>query len=152
MNKQNKFALTKRPGKPGQKCECRRPGCKGCSKPTESKARAVVATLIGEGFDPELEELEASELEGAEHEVAREHDETDMSNPEERTEVEIAHEILGALDNEDEDVESRHETIRGLCHELLDLHGKEEGEGPEGGPEGEGEQDSLEDFEADLGL
>lgn len=116
----------------------------------------VVATLIGEraDFDPselEHEEMESPELEASEHAEAGEHDETDMSIPEERTEVEIAHEILGALDNDDEDMESRHETIRGLCHELLDLHGKSE-EGMEGEAGEAGEQDSLEDFESELGL
>lgn len=150
-------------GKPSSKCACGRPGCKGCSKPTESKARQVVATLIGEaGFDPrdmgpeEHEELESPGHESGEHEGG-EHDETDMSIPEERTEVSIASEILSALDSEDEDVESRLEHVRALAQEILDLHDQgEEGEegvdGEEGPLPGDGEPENLEDFESELGL
>jgi hypothetical protein len=129
------------------------------SKQTESKARMVVASLIGEdGFDPEEMKRRGSEPELPDGPMDREeieHDETDLSNPEERTEVEIAHEILGKLDNDEEDIESRHEAIRALCQELLDMHevSREDDDGPMGGPgDGEGEQDGLEEFESELGL
>lgn len=154
----NKF--TSRPkkflaNKPKSACECRRPGCKGCSKPTESKARKVVATLIGESnFEPE-DDLPVSDIDREPHSPELD-DEPQMSHDEEeRTEVVIANEILAAVDNEDEDVESRLETVRTLGYELLELHGED---GVEDGVDDDvagptaGDQDSLEDFEADLGL
>jgi hypothetical protein len=48
--------------------------------------------------------------------VSEEHDETDMSNPEERTEVHIAKEILSATDME---------KVKTLAKELLKMHGQE---------------------------
>lgn len=48
--------------------------------------------------------------------VSEEHDETDMSNPEERTEVHIARELLSATDME---------KVKSLAQELLKMHGQE---------------------------
>ena len=48
--------------------------------------------------------------------VSEEHDETDMSNPEERTEVHIARELLKATDME---------KVKYLAQELLKMHGQE---------------------------
>jgi len=49
-------------------------------------------------------------------EMEENHDETDMSNPEERTEVHIANEILSATDME---------KVKTLAQELLKMHGQE---------------------------
>ena len=51
-----------------------------------------------------------------EHEDDKKHKETDMSNPEERTEVHIAREILSATDME---------KVKTLAKELLKMHGQE---------------------------
>lgn len=48
--------------------------------------------------------------------VSEEHDETDMSNPEERTEVHIAKDLLSATDME---------KVKSLAQELLKMHGQE---------------------------
>ena len=48
--------------------------------------------------------------------VLEDHDETDMSNPEERTEVHIARELLSATDME---------KVKSLAQELLKMHGQE---------------------------
>jgi thymidylate kinase len=50
------------------------------------------------------------------HPMEENHDETDMSNPEERTEVHIAKEILSATDME---------KVKTLAKELLKMHGQE---------------------------
>ncbi len=100
--------------------------CKKCASEygdmkTESKAQQVVNRLVGESemdllatADPDL----ASEMENS-------HDETDMGNPEERTEVNIANEIIHTLDNEDMSMEERHAAIHDLANELLDMHGQD---------------------------
>ena len=66
---------------------------------------------------------ELSEVDGIEftdssssHSMEENHDETDMSNPEERTEVHIAKEILSATDME---------KVKSLAQELLKMHGQE---------------------------
>ena len=100
----------------------------GCgSLKTESQAQQVVNRLVGESdmdllatADPGMAELMA----GAKHPGG--HDETNMDNPEERTEVEIANEILDVLDNDDIAMDERHETVRGLANELLAMHGQED--------------------------
>ena len=101
--------------------------CAGESSRTESKAKQVVNRLVGESdmdllatADPGMAELMA----GAKRMGG--HDETDMDNPEERTEVEIANEILDVLDNDEVDMDERHETVRGLANELLAMHGQED--------------------------
>jgi hypothetical protein len=48
--------------------------------------------------------------------VSEDHNETDMSNPEERTEVHIARELLSATDME---------KVKALAQELLKMHGQE---------------------------
>jgi hypothetical protein len=107
--------------------------CKKCATEgdmkTESKAQQVVNRLVGESdldllatADPDL----ASEMSAG---GMGSHDETDMGNPEERTEVEIAHEIIQALDNEDMAMEERHATIHDLANELLAMHGQDETSG-----------------------
>jgi hypothetical protein len=68
----------------------------------------------------------ATELMAGAKRMGDNHDETDMDNPEERTEVEIANEILDVLDNDDVDMDERHETVRGLANELLAMHGQED--------------------------
>lgn len=97
-------------------------------KTTESKAEQVVNRLVGESeldilatANPDLVSELSAGMDGT---GAGEHDETDMSNSEERTEVEIANEILGALDNDEMDVDERHETVRELANELLSMHGQ----------------------------
>ena len=50
------------------------------------------------------------------HPMEENHDETDMSNPEERTEVHIAKEILSATDMK---------KVKSLAQELLKMHGQE---------------------------
>jgi hypothetical protein len=58
------------------------------------------------------------------------HDETDMSNPEERTEVQIAKDILNAIDDhlnqEESDPVPTFEVIEHLAKELLKMHGQSE--------------------------
>lgn len=115
----------------------------GCgSMKTESQAQQVVNRLVGES-DLDLMAtsnpgMTAELMAGAKRMGG--HDETDMSNPEERTEVEIASEILDVIDNDEIDMDDRHEMIRDLANELLDMHGQEDdgqemGETP--GEEGE---------------
>jgi hypothetical protein len=48
--------------------------------------------------------------------VSENHDETDMSNPEERTEVHIARELLSTTDIN---------KVKSLAQELLKMHGQE---------------------------
>jgi hypothetical protein len=48
--------------------------------------------------------------------VSEDHDETDMSNKEERTEVHIARDLLKAADME---------KVKSLAQELLKMHGQE---------------------------
>jgi hypothetical protein len=117
----------------------------------ESKAHKVVNQLIGEAGDLELLAVADPDMvhdlaAGAADEM--DHEETDMSNPEERTEVDIAHEILDVLDNQEIEMEERHATIRELAHDLLAMHGQD-GEGEEPGEDfeelpGEGEGDDKE--------
>jgi len=62
--------------------------------------------LLAEKYSQVIENLNG-EAEG--------HDETDMSNPEERTEVHIANEILKATDMKQ---------VKSLAEELLKMHGQ----------------------------
>ena len=48
--------------------------------------------------------------------ISEDHDETDLANPEERTEVHIAREILSATDMK---------KVKSLAQELLKMHGQE---------------------------
>jgi|688.fasta_scaffold11820_10 hypothetical protein len=134
--------------------------CKKCASEygdmkTESKAEQVVNRLVGESdmdllatMDPKL----AGELGGG----MKSHEETDMSNPEERTEVQIAHDILDACDKalESGDTEDVHQ-VMDLARELLAMHGQadEEEEGEEGheasetAGEEKHEHDKDDDFE-----
>lgn len=100
---------------------------------TESRAEQVVNRLVGENVMDLLAAAGsgiASELDtdGNGRMDMHAHKETDMSNPEERKEVDIANDILMALDDEDEDtsMEELHANIRELAHELLDMHGQSE--------------------------
>lgn len=142
------------------KCTCATDGagkCKRCCMKTESRAEQVVNRLVGEnvmdllaaagsdiGSELDRDEDGKMDMHG--------HKETDMSNPEERKEVDIANDILMALDDDDVDMEERHANIRELAHELLDMHGQSEESDEEGneGPaheagEGEGIDDEFEE-------
>ena len=122
-------------------------------KTTESKAEQVVNRLVGESeldilatANPDLvSELSAGV--GAGGMGAGEHDETDMSNSEERTEVEIANEILGALDNDEMDMDERHETVRELANELLSMHGQGDTDPESSETPGEEASERDEEFE-----
>jgi hypothetical protein len=79
-----------------------------------------------------------------------EHDETDMGNPEERTEVEIANEILDVIDNDEVDMDERHQMVRDLANELLAMHGQEDddqgydlGDGSGDDDKGDGEFEEM---------
>lgn len=61
------------------------------------------------------QELAADHMTGMGDSYEGKHDETDMSNPEERTEVHIAKEILKATDME---------KVKSLAQELLKMHGQ----------------------------
>jgi hypothetical protein len=117
------------------KCTCgtdNKGKCKRCSMKTESRAEQVVNRLVGENVMDLLKaagsdmasELDADD-DGSMDMHAHDHDETDMSNPEERTEVDIANEILDTIDNESIEMEERHATVRELAHELLAIHGQD---------------------------
>ena len=123
------------------------PEFKRSLKPSvESKANLVVNKLIGlseneeefldrmpGGLDLPPDDLppEDRDTDGAE----------DLDTPEERTEVQIANDILAALDSEETDAEARLEQVRGLAQEILTLHG--EGEEGELGPDGPDTGDDL---------
>jgi hypothetical protein len=102
----------------------------GCgSMKTESQAQQVVNRLVGES---DLDLMATSnpgmtaELMAGAKGMDHEHDETDMGNPEERTEVEIANEILDVIDNDEVDMDERHQMVRDLANELLAMHGQED--------------------------
>ena len=67
---------------------------------------------FSESLDPLFDESKYE----ARGKLKEDHDETDMSNPEERTEVHIAREILKATDME---------KVKSLAQELLKMHGQE---------------------------
>lgn len=105
--------------------------CKKCAtkykggKPgkTESMANQVVNRLLRENMYAMTDEQGMS----SELPVGHDHEETDMTNPEERTEVEIAYEIIDVLDDDDDELEmdDRHNAIRDLANEILAMHGQE---------------------------
>lgn len=97
---------------------------------TESRAEQVVNRLVGENVMDLLMAAGsdmASELDtdGDGSMDMHAHDETDMSSDEERTEVDIANEILATIDDESIEMEERHATVRELAHELLAIHGQD---------------------------
>ena len=120
----------------------------GCgSMKTESQAQQVVNRLVGES-DLDLMAtsnpgMTAELMAGAKRMGG--HDETDMSNPEERTEVEIASEILDVIDNDEIDMDDRHEMIRDLANELLDMHGQEDDDQEMGETPGKEGEDTEQD-------
>jgi hypothetical protein len=118
-------------------------------KTTESKAEQVVNRLVGESeldilatANPDL----VSELSAGMD--AGEHDETDMSNSEERTEVEIANEILHVLDNDEIDMDERHNTVRDLANELLSMHGQDHESSETPGEEAAEHDEDFEEIES----
>ena len=120
----------------------------GCgSMKTESQAQQVVNRLVGES-DLDLMATSnpgmASELMAGAKRMGG-HDETDMGNPEERTEVKIANEILDVIDNDEVDMDDRHEMIRDLANELLDMHGQEDDDQEMGETPGEEGEDTEQD-------
>ena len=120
----------------------------GCgSMKTESQAQQVVNRLVGES-DLDLMAtsnpgMTAELMAGAKRMGG--HDETNMSNPEERTEVGIASEILDVIDNDEIDMDDRHEMIRDLANELLDMHGQEDDDQEMGETPGEEGEDTEQD-------
>ena len=121
----------------------------GCgSMKTESQAQQVVNRLVGES-DLDLMATAnpgmASELMAGAKSMGHTHDETDMGNPEERTEVKIANEILDVIDNDEVDMDDRHEMIRDLANELLDMHGQEDDDQEMGETPGEEGEDTEQD-------
>ena len=142
------FAALRKGAKLAKKaCECGEKGCAECNKSTvESKARKVLSHLIGESELDLLAVADPEMVHDLSHEAGEmgDHKETDMSNSEERKEVDIANEILDTLDNQEIEMEERHAIIRDLAHELLAMHGQEGKEGEEG-EEGQGEKGD--DFE-----
>jgi hypothetical protein len=73
-----------------------------------------------------------------------------MGNPEERTEVEIANEILDVIDNDEVDMDERHQMVRDLANELLAMHGQEDddqgydlGDGSGDDDKGDGEFEEM---------
>jgi hypothetical protein len=102
----------------------------GCgSMKTESQAQQVVNRLVGES---DLDLMATSnpgmtaELMAGAKGMDHKHDETDMGNSEERTEVKIANEILDVIDNDEVDMDERHQMVRDLANELLAMHGQED--------------------------
>ena len=120
----------------------------GGSMKTESQAQQVVNRLVGES-DLDLMATAnpgmASELMAGAKSMGHTHDETDMGNPEERTEVKIANEILDVIDNDEVDMDDRHEMIRDLANELLDMHGQEDDGQEMGETPGEEGEDTEQD-------